>query len=124
MRIWFVIVKRIRGYPEANDDTPVSAVSKKTVEFKVDSLSVAVKAIGEEKLGFKSTDIGTRSRHSGAAMFLDQIPIYTIMMILRPLVLQWRLSQVHFKTNGEFSHNVAKGMIKNLFYRHIPETES
>ena len=46
-------------------------------------LRATVEAIGEENFGFKSSDIGTQSLRSGAAMavMLDQVPVYTIMMI-------------------------------------------
>ena len=46
-------------------------------------LRAAVEAIGENKPGFKSSEIGTRSIRSGAAiaMFLDEIPVYTMLMI-------------------------------------------
>ena len=129
VRIWYAIVKRIRGYPGANDDTPVSAVWRNgriqhlTSAEMVDSLRAAVTAIGEEKLGFKSSEIGTHSLRSGAAMamFLDQVPVYTIMLIGRwssEAFLKYIRKQVE-----QFSHNVAKRMIKNLFYRHIPDVE-
>ena len=91
MKIWHAIVKRIRSYPGSNDDTPVSAVWRNkriqhiTSEEMIASLRAAVEAIGEEKFGFKSSEIGTHSIRSGAAMamFLDEIPVYVIMMIGR-----------------------------------------
>ena len=48
------------------------------------ALGAAVEA-GETKFGFKSSEIGTHSIRSGAvmAMFLDEIPVFTIMMIGR-----------------------------------------
>ena len=55
------------------------------------------------------------------AMFLDEIPVYVIMMIGRwssDAFLKYIRKQVE-----QFSHNVAKRMIKNLMYRHIPEIE-
>ena len=129
VRIWAAIVKRIRKYPGANDDTPVSAVWRNgriqhvTSAEMVNALRDAVKVIGEEKLGFKSTEIGTHSLRSGAAMamFLGECPVYTIMMIGRwssDAFLRYIRKQVE-----QFSHNVAKRMIRNLFYRHIPEIE-
>ena len=77
----------------------------------VDSLRAAVTAIGEEKLGFKSSEIGTHPIRSGAAMamFLGECPVYTIMMIGRwssDAFLRYNRKQVE-----QFSHNVAQRMI-------------
>ena len=91
VKIWYAIVKRIRSYTGSNDDTPVSVVWRNkriqhiTSEEVIASLRAAVEAIGEEKIGFKSSKIGTHSIRSGAAMamFLDKIPVYVIMMIGR-----------------------------------------
>ena len=55
------------------------------------------------------------------AMFLDDIPVYTMMMIGRwssDAFLRYIRKQVE-----QFSHNVAQRMIKNLMFRHIPEFE-
>ena len=45
----------------------------------------AVDAIGEDKLGFKSSEIGTHSNRTAAAMaiFLANTPIFLIMLIGR-----------------------------------------
>ena len=89
----------------------------------MDSLRAAAKEVGEAKLGFKISEIGTHSLRSGAAMAmsLDQIPVYVIMMIGR-----WSSDAFHKyirKQVEQFSHNVAKIMFKNLMFRHIPEVE-
>ena len=55
------------------------------------------------------------------AMFLDHIPVYTMMMIGRwssDAFLKYIRKQVE-----QFSHNVAQRMIKNLMYRHVPNFE-
>ena len=51
----------------------------------VAALRDAVRAIGEDKLGFKVEQVGTHSQRSGAAMamYLGECPVYTIMMIGR-----------------------------------------
>ena len=51
----------------------------------VAALRDAVRAIREDKLGFKSEQVGTHSQRSGAAMalYLWEFPVYTIMMIGR-----------------------------------------
>lgn len=86
-----------------------------------DSLRDGVKAIGEDKLGFKASEVGTHSIRSGAAMamYLGECPVYTIMMIGRwssDAFLLYIRNQVE-----QFSHNVSKRMLKFQFYRHIPD---
>ena len=51
----------------------------------ITALRAAAKAIEEDTLGFKISEIGTHSLRSGAAMTmtLDQIPVYVIIMIDR-----------------------------------------
>ena len=113
VKIWYEIVKRIRSYKGADDNTPVAEVWRNgriqhiTSEEMVIYLRAAVEAIGEEKFGFKSTEVGTHSLRSGAAMamFLDQIPVYTMMMIglwSSDAFLKYIRKQVK-----QFSHNVA-----------------
>ena len=89
VKIWLEIVKRIRDHSGADDDTQVSAVWRNrriqhiTSEDMITALRAAAKIIGEDKLGFEISEIGTHSLRSGAAMAmtLDQIPVYVIMMI-------------------------------------------
>ena len=91
VKILYEIVKRIRDYPGAEDNTPVSAVWRNeriqyiTSEDMKTALRAIAKAIEEDKLGFKIFKIGTHSLRSGAAMAmtLDQFPVYVIMMIGR-----------------------------------------
>ena len=52
------------------------------------------------------------------AMYLDEIPIYTIMMIGRWSSDAW-LRYIR-KQVDQFSHNVSKRMNKHMHYRHIP----
>ena len=73
-------------------------------------MRAAVEAIGEEHFGFKSSEIAIHSLHYGAAMamFLDQIPVYIIMMIGRwssDVFLKCIRKQVE-----QFSRNVAQRM--------------
>ena len=82
-RIWAATVLRIRSYPGANNDTLVSAVQRNNRIQHVTSAQMSnalrdtVSTIGEETLGFKSTEIGTHSLRSGAAMdmFLGECPV-------------------------------------------------
>jgi hypothetical protein len=124
---WATIVKRIRSYPGTNDDTAVSAVWRNnqiehiTSDELINTIDTAAESIGYEKLGLKKGDLGLHSIRSGAAMamYLDEVPIYTIMMIGRwssDAFLRYIRKQVE-----SFSHNVSKRMIKHQFFRHIPE---
>lgn len=126
VRSWAVVVKRIRSYPGANDDTPVSAVWNNdkiehiTSKQVIASLRMASKAIGEERLDFKISDIGTHSIRSSAAMqmFLGERPVYVIMMIGRwssDAFLKYIRKQVE-----QFSHNVSRRMLRFEFFRHVP----
>ena len=86
----------------------------------VQSLRAAAHAIGEPSLGFKISDIGTHSIRSGAAMamYLDEVPVYTIMLIGRwssDAFLLYIRKQVE-----QFSQNVSSRMIRNLDFTHIP----
>ena len=85
------------------------------------ALRAAVLSFGKEKLGFKAIDIGTHSIRSGSAMamYLNDVPVYTIMLIGRSssdAFLKYIRKQVE-----QFSHNVSRRMIKNQFYTHIPD---
>ena len=124
---WALIVQRIRSYPGATDDTPVSAVWRNSriehISSKemVQALQAAVESVGEDKLGIKKEDVGTHSIRSGAAMamYLGECPVFTIMMIGRwssDAFLRYIRKQVE-----QFSHSISKRMIKNQFFRHIPD---
>jgi hypothetical protein len=108
------IDKRIRSYPGANDDTAVSAVWANnciehiTSDELINAIDAAAESIGCERLGLRKGDLGLYSIRAGAAMamYLDKIPIYTIVMIGRwssDVFLQYNRKQVE-----SFSHNVAK----------------
>ena len=128
-RAWATLVRRIRSYPGATDDTPVSAVWRNgrmehiTSKEMVKALRAAVVAVGEEKLGFKKEDIGTHSIRSGAAMSmaLDQLPAYSIMMIGRwssDAFLRYIRKEVDMFTN-----NVSNRMLKHEFFMHTSGLE-
>ena len=116
---WAKIIKRIRSYPGANDDTPVSVVWRNN-RIENTTINTAPEAIGYKKLGLQKGDLGLHLIRSGAAMamYLNEVPICTIMMIGRwssVACLRYIRKQVK-----AFSHNVAKRMIKYQFLRHIP----
>ena len=122
-------MKRIRKYPGSTGDTPVLAVWKNhkiehvTSAEMVAALRDAVRAIGEDKLGFKAEQIGTHYQRSGAAMamYLGECPVHTIMMIGRwssDAFLRYIRKQVE-----QFSHNVSLRMFPFQFHRHVPDLE-
>lgn len=127
VRAWAAVVRRILGYPGADENTPVSAVWRYgriehvTSPAMVNALRDAVKAIGKDKLGFMAEEIGTHSIRSGAtmAMSLGECPVFMIMMIGRwssDAFLRYIRKQVE-----QFSHNVSNRMLRFRFFRHVPE---
>ena len=84
------------------------------------AIRAAASVLGESTLGFKISEIGTHSIRSGAAMamYLDDVPVYTIMLIGRwssDAFLRYIRKQVE-----QFSHNVSRRMIKNQHFTHVP----
>ena len=127
VRQWAAVVKRIRSYPGATEDTPVSAVWRNgkmehiTSKEMTLALRAAVLSIGEDILGIKAEEVGTHSIRSGAAMsmYLGECPVYTIMMIGRwssDAFLLYIRKQVE-----QFSHNVSIRMLRFESFRHIPD---
>ena len=120
------LVRRIRSYPNTNDDTPISAVLIGARITHVTGIQVAnvlkdtVRAIGKDVLNINADEIGTHSLRSGAAMamFLAGLPVYLIMLMGR-----WSsdafLRYIR-KQEEQFSHNVSSKMIENMFHRYIP----
>ena len=128
-RIWATIIKRIRSYPGATDDTPVSAVWRNnkiehiTGQEMSNAIDYAALAIGYEKLGLKQGDFGNKSIRSGGAMAmaLDDLPPYLIMMIGRwssNAFLKYIRKQVDM-----FTHNIAARMNKHMSFRVIATVE-
>ena len=125
-RQWAAIVRRIRGYPGTNYNTPVSTVCRngKMEEIRsqemVTALQSDVLSIGDDKLGILSNEIGTHSIRSGAAMsiYLGECPVYTIMMIGR-----WSSDSFLpyiIKKLEQFSHNVSIRVLRFESFRNIP----
>jgi hypothetical protein len=89
VRIWAAIIKRIRSYPGADDDTPVSAVWRNnriehiTSQNIINAIDNAAESIGYASLGVEKGDFGTHSIRSGGAMSmaLDDVPPFRIMFI-------------------------------------------
>ena len=75
----------------------------------------------DEAYGLPSKDIGLHSiRASGAmAMYLNGVPVYTIMLLGRwssDAFLRYIQKQV-----TEFSNNVSRKMVKTSMYHHVPD---
>jgi hypothetical protein len=124
------IALRIRSYPGANDNTPISAIWQYDRIKHITSRQIknalwdAILAIGEDTLHIAANKIGTHSICSGAAMamFLGGCPRFLIMMIGRwssDAFLRYIRKQVE-----EFNHNVSCKMITYMFHRHIPNCTS
>jgi hypothetical protein len=125
------LVRRIRGYPGTDGNTPISAilVGSNVTQIKskqmVGYLRDAVQTIGEDALNIKAEEVGTHSIRSGAAMamFLGGLPVYLIMLMGRwssDAFLRYIRKQIE-----QFSHDVSSKMIENMCYRYIPApTES
>lgn len=127
VRAWAKIVQRISSYPSATPDTYVNAfyTNGKLHYVKNTDMAKALRAaaasIGESRLGFKPSDIGTHSIRSGAAMsmYLAEVPVYTIMLIGRwssDAFLRYIRKQVE-----QFSHNVSRRMIQHQHFTHVPD---
>ncbi len=120
---WACLVKRIRTYPGANDDTNVSAVwhhgkihhmtSKEITDALRDGLSVF-----GEKLRIKPHEIGTHSIRSGAAMamYLGGVPVFAIQIIGRwssDAFMKYIRKQVE-----EFTFDVSARMLTTQTFLH------
>ena len=120
------IVRRIKSYPRANNNTPISAIwmynqIKHIISTQIRNvLQDAVKAMGEDTLLISVNKIETHSIRSRAAMamFLCGCPVFIIMMIgccSSDAFLRYICKQVK-----EFNHNVLQKMLTHVFHRHIP----
>ena len=121
------IVRRIRTHPGATDSTLVYMFTNSTGNLKPITsdhvrkfLRGAATLFGEDRLGFTIKDIGTHSIRSGSAMavYLDNVPVYTITIIGRwssDAFIRYIRKQVE-----QFIHNVSSRMIKYQHFYHIP----
>jgi hypothetical protein len=89
VRQWGALVQRIMSYPGTTRDTQVNTalMAGKQVLFTAKTvlakLRAAIAAIGKDVLGFEAHEISLHFLQSGAAMamYLNNIPVYTIMLI-------------------------------------------
>ena len=86
---WASLVKRIRAYPGATENTNVSAywhhgkMHHMTSKDITNALRDGLTVFGSEKLRIKPEEIGTHSIRSGAAMamYLGRVPVFAIQLI-------------------------------------------
>ena len=116
---WSKVVARILSYSWGTESTKVNHYEGEdgekyqfTSTMMVNKLRRACDKVGERKLGFPSTDIGTHSIRSGAAMalYLGKVPTFSIMMIGRwssDAFLLYIRKQVE-----QFSFNASKSMLE------------
>lgn len=128
VRAWAAVVHRVRGYPGTSDETPVNAFFENGKLRFIPSSTIRVKlravaaAMGKDRLGYTADEIGTHSLRSGAAMamYLNQVPVYTIMLIGRwssDAFLKYIRRQVQ-----QFSSGVSQRMIQTPHFFTVPET--
>ena len=139
-RILAKIVKRIRNYKGASDDTPSAVWRNNKIEHitskeMTTALHNAVEAFGQARLGLRKEEIGTHSIRSGAAiaMYLGQCPAYVIMMIgqwpsdaflvyIRRQAEQFshgispKCSFFNFTTTSKIKKQEIQNMIRNAIY--------
>jgi len=126
VKSWSRVVKRVLVSNKASQDSFVNSFDANgrlhlvTSNDAMRSLRAAATTIGATNLGFNPSEIGTHSLRSGSAMamYLDEVPVYTIMLIGRwssDAFLLYIRKQVE-----QFSHNVSNRMIKNLSFTHVP----
>ena len=131
VKVTAAIVRRVRGYTDIdadindrkvnlfkNDKGKMTEITSATIRKK---LRGAATSIGEARLGFKASEIGTHSIRSGAAMalFLAKVPTLTIMIIGR-----WRsdafLRYIR-KQVAQFSLHLSSKMLDNEEFFTTPD---
>ena len=124
------IIRRLQAF-NASDDTFLYTY-KRDKDGKLGDLSATtalnllrsfVKSIDYAGLGLHPDDIGLHSIRASAAMamYLNGIPVYTIMLLGRwssDAFLRYIRKQV-----TEFSNGVARKMIQNPKFHHIPDPD-
>ena len=120
-------VQLILSYPGTSINSSICTymIDGKLLDFTqyylLSSFRSNVASIGEDKLGFKNEDIGTHSKRCAVAvaMFMDNTPVYMIMLTRRWLsdaFLKCILHQVL-----EFSKGISIHMIRKDILFTIPE---
>ena len=126
VKAWAAIARRILSYPGTTLNTPVNTILHRGQLCAIKSSTILLKLrhatsiIGQRRLGFTAKDVGTHSIRSGAAMamYLDNVPIFTIMLIGRwhsDAFLRYIRKQVE-----QFSHNVSNRMLTHNDWFTIP----
>lgn len=128
VRAWASVVTRVRNYPGSSPDSTVNSFryKGKTIYIRSDAVRMKLRAsaaaLGKDRLGFSSDEIGTHSLRSGSAMamYLNEVPVYTIMLIGRwssDAFLRYIRRQVQ-----QFSAGVSARMIRTSHFFTVPDT--
>jgi len=130
VRVGAAIIRRLQAMG-ASDDTFIytfvrDADGKRcelTSKAALDFLRSFVKSIDYKSLGLDPKDIGLHSLRASAAMamYLNGIPVYTIMLLGRwssDAFLRYIRKQV-----TEFSNGVSRKMIQNPRFHHVPDPD-
>ena len=130
VRVIAWLARYLWSLPPATRETPLRAYYSqgelRTVSAKeaLDFLHSIAEAIGESELGFHHSRLGTHSLRSAAAMamFLDNTPIFLIMLIGR-----WKsdgfLKYIR-KQVLESSRGISSRMLKNDLHHTLPSPSS
>jgi hypothetical protein len=129
IRSWAAICSQTREYPDATPSTPVNTyihpdtqkLLRVTSKQVLTSIRAVVMCIGEDSLGYSTTDVWTHSLRSATAMamYLAGVPVFTIMLIGRwssDAFLRYIRRQVQ-----EFSSGVSSRMLLPTAYFTIPD---
>jgi hypothetical protein len=130
VRAWAGIVQTILQDPDGSPSTAVNfhrLANLDKIFLPASSMTKLIRKaadhIGAENLGFHSSDLGTHSIRSGAAMamHLDAVPTYSIMLIGRwssDAFMRYIRVQVM-----EFAQKVASRMIRHQNFMSIPDLD-
>jgi len=132
VKAWAFTVCRLLCLPGTSSSTTVdtfmdpstSAIVRFTATGLLALFRATALAMGEDELGFSPSAIGTHSNRSVAAMamYLNGIPVYTIMLLGRwssDAFLLYICKQVQ-----EFSHGVSSKMINTPSFYTIPDEQA
>ncbi len=126
---WQAIVRRIYSYPGSSPDSYVNSffdngkLQAITASQIIMHLRTAAALIGKSVLGFDSSEIGTHSLRSGAAMamYLGRVPVFTIMLTGR-----WRSTAflVYIRKQVEsFAQQVSSSMLTCESFFTVPSVD-
>jgi hypothetical protein len=120
------VVQRMRASGLTKPDTPLYSYTDDNGKLRhmetriaLGMLRTFIKTAVRDPLGLKASEIGLHSMRSASAMamYLNKVPIYTIMLLGRwssDAFLRYIRKEV-----SEFSSDVSRRMIKNRVFHHV-----